>query len=347
MLARLRAVYDEAYQFRRLVGRMPPSPGTFRAKAGALLVRFVQRLLFWYTPQIHSFQVAAAESLHSLCELAQLQHQHSRAVSERLDRLNAQVSALRLEAFQEPRPVPISHLHGAVADQINRPESGLLPDTFSHAVMDRFRGSEAETKMKLRPYLEIIQSVPEADSAIAVDLGCGRGEWLALCRDAGRLAIGVDANAIAVALCRDKGLHVEHTDVVEYLTGLDSDSVGVITAFHVIEHWDFFRTFQVVQQAVRALHPGGLLIVETPHVNNLLAGTRDFWLDPTHRRPVPCPLMELLLDFCGLRILHRFELHPHPPESRLPFDELEFVHRLNEHFHGPEAYGLVAQKKTP
>lgn len=41
---------------RLLVGRMPPQPSTFRAKVGAVAVRAVQRMLFWYTPQIQSFQ---------------------------------------------------------------------------------------------------------------------------------------------------------------------------------------------------------------------------------------------------------------------------------------------------
>lgn len=41
------------------VGKLPPEPPTFRGRMGARLVKLVNRMLFWYTPQIVYFQYSA------------------------------------------------------------------------------------------------------------------------------------------------------------------------------------------------------------------------------------------------------------------------------------------------
>jgi 2-polyprenyl-3-methyl-5-hydroxy-6-metoxy-1,4-benzoquinol methylase len=43
-------------------GQPPPSPPTFRGRAGAFAVRVVARMLFWYTPQLRAFHRLVAES---------------------------------------------------------------------------------------------------------------------------------------------------------------------------------------------------------------------------------------------------------------------------------------------
>ena len=65
--ARMRGAFDQVYRMRNLVGRMPPRPDTLRARVGAVLVRLLQRLLFWYTPQIIRFHCAATSLLDALC----------------------------------------------------------------------------------------------------------------------------------------------------------------------------------------------------------------------------------------------------------------------------------------
>src|SRR3954469_15586301 len=57
---------------------------------------------------------------------------------------------------------------------------------------DTFRGTREDVKAKLTPYLDDITSV--SGSGSVVDVGCGRGEWLELLRDAGVASYGVDIN---------------------------------------------------------------------------------------------------------------------------------------------------------
>ena len=69
-----------------------------------------------------------------------------------------------------------------------------------------------------------------------------------------------------------------------------------------------------------------------------------FWLDPTHQRPIPVKLMEFLFEYCGLRVVHRFELSPRPLEEHLPFRELELASRLNQLLYGPQDYALIGRR---
>ena len=59
----LRQAANHAARCAGLVGEMPPAPATWRARAGALFVRLVRRMLFWYTPQIAQYQQASARAL--------------------------------------------------------------------------------------------------------------------------------------------------------------------------------------------------------------------------------------------------------------------------------------------
>jgi O-antigen chain-terminating methyltransferase len=54
-----------------------------------------------------------------------------------------------------------------------------------------------------------------------------------------------------------------------------------------------------VHHGLRVLRPGGLLILETPNPENIVVGTANFYLDPTHQRPLPPPLLAFLPEYHG------------------------------------------------
>jgi hypothetical protein len=93
-----------------LLGEMPPAPSTWRAGLGAVLVRLVRRMLFWYTPQITQFQGAAARSMHeqvaAMERLAEMLQQARASADERLDDLEEQIRELRLALESNPRTEP-------------------------------------------------------------------------------------------------------------------------------------------------------------------------------------------------------------------------------------------------
>jgi O-antigen chain-terminating methyltransferase len=111
-----------------------------------------------------------------------------------------------------------------------------------------------------------------------------------------------------------------------------------------MEHWTMNYAVALIQEAVRILKPGGLLIIETPNPANLLVGSLNFWNDPTHRHPIPWRLMEFVYEYFGLKVIQRLDLNPAPKEERFPFDEVSIVHKLNDYFYGPQDYGLIGRR---
>jgi O-antigen chain-terminating methyltransferase len=340
--ARLREAFDQVYRMRNLVGRMPPRPNTLRARAGAVLVRMVQRLLFWYTPQIARFHSAVTSLLDAFCSTLERQ-------SGLLKSFQADLAQLRRE-IRLPKGLVVSELKIDVT-----PPRTVSPSLASHAgqdfsafyfaLQDRFRGPEEDIRKKLGTYLDVLAGLdPQVRRERLVDLGSGRGEWLEMAAEAGYDALGVDASPLAVAFCRDRNLQVQQKEALAFLREQPNESIGIVTCFHVLEHCPFEHILMLVKEVVRTLVSGGVLILETPHPGNLSMAARDFWLDPSHLRPLPTELTEFVLEHFGLRVLRRMELNPHPQELHLPFQELGFMKRLDGELHGPQDYGLIAQR---
>ena len=177
---------------------------------------------------------------------------------------------------------------------------------------DRFRGSRDEVTAKLRPYLADVRRVLRADVAgpRVVDVGCGRAEWLTLLRDEGVAARGVDANADFVAAGLAGGLDVVQGDAVAYLGSLEQGSLDLVTAFHLVEHLDTETLLGLFEAARHALRPGGCLLLETPDPTNLTMGACNFYLDPTHRSPMPPALTAFLVGASGFADVEIRRLHP-------------------------------------
>jgi hypothetical protein len=132
-----------------------------------------------------------------------------------------------------------------------------------------------------------------------VDLGCGRGEWLELMQESGFDPHGVDLDAGMLMSCRELGLSVEHRDAVTYMTSLGNESQVIVSAFHFVEHISFSDLRTVVSEAFRVLLPGGLLIMETPNPENVTVATQNFYIDPTHERPIPPQLLSFIPEYYG------------------------------------------------
>ena len=106
----------------------------------------------------------------------------------------------------------------------------------------------------------------------------------------------------------------------------------------------FEYCLNLVYQIARTLKPGGVLLIETPHAGNLLMAAEQFWMDPTHNRPIPLPLMEFLFEYCGIGVIHRFEVNPRAESEHLPFRELELANRLDMLLYGPQDYAMMGRR---
>lgn len=202
-----------------------------------------------------------------------------------------------------------------------------MSGSFYRAFEDRYRGSRELIKARLQIYLPFLEALAAAalqggaDAAPlrALDLGCGRGEWLELLGEAGFAARGVDLDEGMLAACRERGLDVINGDAIGALRDAPDASLTVVSAFHLVEHISFEQVQELIVQAQRALGPGGLLILETPNPENLVVGTSSFYDDPSHLRPLPPKLLAFAVEFGGfashgvLRLQEDARLHGQAP----------------------------------
>jgi SAM-dependent methyltransferase len=175
-----------------------------------------------------------------------------------------------------------------------------MANSFYKAFEEKFRGSRETVKSRLQVYLPFIQPVFKAFPQYqTLDLGCGRGEWLELLTEQGFNAKGVDLDDGMLQDCRERGLQVETSDALAHIQTLPEHSVSIVSGFHIAEHLTFNVLMQLVQEAKRVLVPGGLLILETPNPENILVATNNFYLDPTHNKPIPPDLLSFLPEHYG------------------------------------------------
>lgn len=171
---------------------------------------------------------------------------------------------------------------------------------FYRAFEDRHRGSRELIKTRLQVYSPFIEPLTAIyQQPRAVDLGCGRGEWLELLTASGFDASGVDLDEGMLRNCRALGLNVQNHDAVEWLRKLPTASQSLVTGFHLAEHLPFPVLQILVQEAFRVLQPSGLLILETPNPENVVVGSSNFYVDPTHQRPLPPQLLSFLPEYYG------------------------------------------------
>jgi SAM-dependent methyltransferase len=210
---------------------------------------------------------------------------------------------------------------------------------------DRFRGTRAEIKESFRIYLPYLKGRTIGTKQMpVVDIGCGRGEWLELLRENELEARGVDLNHLLLTQCKEMGLEVIEDDAMRYLRNLSDSSVGAVTGFHIIEHLPIDILVKVIDETVRVLKPGGIAIFETPNPGNVLVGTHNFYLDFTHRNPLPSQTVQFLLEARGLCDVQILDLHPYPKSLQLKDDGTEVTKRFNEYFYGAQDYAVIGRR---
>jgi 2-polyprenyl-3-methyl-5-hydroxy-6-metoxy-1,4-benzoquinol methylase len=220
-------------------------------------------------------------------------------------------------------------------------ERDHLLDTYYVMLEDQFRGTRNDIKQRLEVYLPYIREL-KFDDAKMLDIGCGRGEFLELLHSQNVPAEGVDFNSIFVDECRAMGFEVAQADVLTFLRERKSNSYAAVSAIHVVEHLPLRTLVALLDEAFRVLRPGGVLILETPNPENLLVASSNFYIDPTHRKPLPNLLLSFLAEnrgFCRVQVL---KLHPSPEDVRLePSVNSE---RLNHILYGPQDYAVLGYK---
>lgn len=225
----------------------------------------------------------------------------------------------------------------------NADAGSALLDDFYVALEQRFRGSLEDIAKRQQVHLAELQAM-QAEGQLSgpvLDLGCGRGEWLALLQEAGIEAVGVDTNEGQLAEARQRGLAVTRADGLAFLQAEPEARFGAVTAFHLVEHLPFAVLAEWLAAACRVLKPGGLLLIETPNPENLIVGAHTFHMDPTHQKPVPSGLLNVLCETIGFETAEIRPLHPH---ARLKEALKELPGEIAYLLYGYQDYALLTHK---
>ncbi len=184
----------------------------------------------------------------------------------------------------------------------------------------------------LRALGELRGSVTDPAQLTAVDAGCGLGGFLhhlAAAQPAPR-RIGVELSPEAVRYARET-LQLDVLEAPVEALPLPDHSVDVLSLWHVLEHSPDPQ--RALAEAHRVLRPDGVLAVELPSGDSLLARVfraRWFYLQPpTHLQHFTRRGLDRLLEGAGFRVLRRSQ----------PFVPLELL--------GSLYYALLRPKGLP
>ena len=109
----------------------------------------------------------------------------------------------------------------------------------------------------------------------------------------------------------------------------------------MIEHLPLDVLVVLIDQARRVLKPGGLVVFETPNPENLIVGACNFYVDPTHRNPLPPALTGFLLQARGFTRVDIERRHPGDPALRLVSTDEGLATPLNNLLFGAQDYAAI------
>jgi SAM-dependent methyltransferase len=250
------------------------------------------------------------------------------ALSERVDTATARAEAAERRARElEERLLRLERRDSAPRSVAGQPRQDALPDYFAYET--RMRAPTDEIRSRQKPYVEVLRGHEPV-----LDVGSGRGELLALLREAGITARGIDADADMVAFARGDGLQVQQADLLEALASTDEESLGAVTALQVVEHLPPPALTRFLELTLRALRPGGLLVAETINPASP-AALRHYFADLTHAQPLVPETLELLARHAGFSATELRYLNAPPPHDDA---------RVTEQLFAPLDYALIARK---
>lgn len=145
-----------------------------------------------------------------------------------------------------------------------------------HFENTRWSTHSQKPEFRHRAALELIQKGP------VLDVGCGDGLFLSLCRGKGIDARGVDFSNVAVSHCREQGLKAEQVDVTLGSLPFSDREFPTVVALDVLEH--VYDPSPLIAEMKRI--SSGSVIIGVPNFSSLPARLQTlFGRVPENNRP--------------------------------------------------------------
>ena len=343
----------------RLIGPVMQRQQRFNA----LLVDHLNRNVLAATEAQATFQSRLIQNLQQINRVADELQQRAEQINrvadelqqraEQINLLTASTQAMKreIQRLRVPPHEPADH----TVPGHSRPTATL--DAYKYVCFeDLYRGPREAITGRQRMYLPYFEGASDV-----LDLGCGRGEFLALLLEQRIAARGIDTNAEAVERCRARGLDVAQADALEYVGTLPDASLGGLFSAQVVEHLEAEYLMRVLDEVNRALRPGSRVVLETINPACWMAFFSAYVRDPTHRHPLhPDTLTYLLLasGFVDVEIVYSSPVDDEGKLQRVDIDSLpdglasralaetinQHTERLNSLLFTDQDYAAVARR---
>jgi SAM-dependent methyltransferase len=119
-------------------------------------------------------------------------------------------------------------------------------------------------KFTLKKKLKLVTSVSKKQQGNILDLGCGTGAFLSVCKNAGWNVKGIEPSGNAREIAR-KNHGLDLFDVNSW-DKFPDNSIDIVTAWHVLEH--IYNLEDEIKQVRRTLAKDGTFIVALPNCSS-------------------------------------------------------------------------------
>jgi SAM-dependent methyltransferase len=267
------------------------------------------------------------------------------AITDRQERVNQLLARAVIDLREAPSPQFDERLARLEREWRRWREDEVAASLESKFFAARFSGDESVIRKQSEAFVELFRGRERV-----LDLGSGRGTFLALLRDEGIGGYGVDPDAKMNEEVRSGGLDARTDDGLTHLRSLADGSIDGLFSRHVAEHVLPGELIAMLREIRRALKPGSPVVFITPNPATLTVGAHTFWLDPQHRRPIPPDLFHFYLEVEGFE---RVETRTsQPSETRLnesvPAGPVrDNVRLLNATLFGDRDYAVIGWTPSP
>jgi len=132
-----------------------------------------------------------------------------------------------------------------------------------------------------------------------LDIACGQGSMLRVCRARGQGVQGIEADPELVRQLRADGFRVYEGFVPDDLSSIHVEPFDGVFVGHLVEHLQPRECQALLSWIFDNIADGGTIVIQTPDFTTSAVALENFWLDATHVRPYPVRLLKAMLSTSG------------------------------------------------
>lgn len=132
-----------------------------------------------------------------------------------------------------------------------------------------------------------------------LDIACGQGSMLRVCRALGKRVQGIEADPALVQALRADGFTVYEGFIPNDLASIEPEPFDGVFIGHIVEHLHPSEFQTLLEWIFDHVADHGVVMIQTPDFSAPGVGLENFWLDSTHIRPYPVRLLKAMLSKSG------------------------------------------------